>query len=190
MAQQALFVAQVLVGDVPEESEGVFEQVGVPLFPTHDEIAVDCSCPGQNRDCQYAGAVLNALAEAFADDPFLLFKLRGCAKEPFLAQLKARRDEKAPEAGEDAGAQRDETLELEPVDVDLERFWAFGGGLGDFDVTIQAPSVETALLKRLGPPPFVRRPAAFKGTLSLVYASVTRRAQALAFEEHDAEDLA
>jgi uncharacterized Zn finger protein len=184
MAQQALFAAQILVGDLPPESEEVFERAGVSLFPRGQAIDVDCSCFRRDRACEYGGAVLYALAEAFARDPFLLFALRGCPRERFVARLKARREAQVPppaETREAPGA----TPPVEPVAGSPERFWALGAGLGDFEVAIHPPSVETALLKRLGPPPFVRRPAAFKGTLSLVYAAVTRRAQELAFGESE-----
>ena len=74
------------------------------------------------------------------------------------------------------------------LDADLAHFWEPCENLGAFRVTIAPPPVETALLKRLGPPPFSRRPEAFIGALTLAYASVTRRALALAFGEDQLAD--
>ena len=73
--------------------------------------------------------------------------------------------------------------QVEPLEASLSHFWEIRGNLGGFRVAIGPPPVETALLKRLGPPSFSRRPEAFIGALTLAYATVTDRALALAFGE-------
>jgi len=181
MAQQAIFAAQLLAGDMPPEIEEAFQAAGVSLFPSSYEINMSCSCPDWAVPCKHIAAVYYLLGEEFDRDPFLLFTLRGRTQEQVMAALRARR---AAGASPVATLQEEEPApRAEPLEADLSRFWEPKENLGDFRVTIEPPPVKTALLKRLGPPPFSRRPKAFVGVLNLVYTAVTEQALALAFGE-------
>ena len=184
LAEQALFAARLLDGEMPPEIEQAFGAMGISLFPTSDDVAMGCSCPDWAVPCKHIAAVYYLLAEEFDRDPFLLMTLRGRTRDQVMAALRARRAAAAPLV-EEAEEEGEEDLEpaTEPLDARLSRFWELRNGLGGFRVTIAPPPVETALLKRLGPPPFSRRPEAFVGVLTLVYAAVTDRALALAFGE-------
>ena len=182
MAEQAIFAAQLLAGEMPPDIEQAFHTSGVSLFPTSHDIAMSCSCPDWAVPCKHVAAVYYLLGEEFDQDPFLLFKLRGCTREHLIAALRARRASDALPA-EEATPERQAETSREPLDAELTHFWEPRASLGDFHVTIASPSVETALLKRLGPPPFSQRPKAFVGALTLLYAAVTERALALAFGE-------
>ena len=185
MAQQAIFAAQLLAGEMPPEIEEAFQAAGVSLFPASNDIVMSCSCPDWAVPCKHIAAVYYLLGEEFDRDPFLLFTLRGRTREQVIAALRARRAASAPPVEE---AVQEEELEsqAEPLETHLPHFWELQESLGGFHVTITPPPVETALLKRLGPPSFSRRPEAFIGTLTLVYGAVTSRALALAFGEDQA----
>ena len=46
MAEQAIFVAKLLAGEMPQNIEEAFEAAKVPLFPQSSrELETDCSCP-------------------------------------------------------------------------------------------------------------------------------------------------
>ena len=182
MAQQALFAAQLLAGEMPLEIEEAFQAAGVSLFPTSRDIGMSCSCPDWAVPCKHIAAVYYLLGEEFDRDPFLLFTLRGRTREQVMEALRARRAAGALPVGE-AVQEEEPEVQVELLETDLSRFWEPRGSLAGFRVTIAPPSVETALLKRLGPPSFSRRPEAFVGALALVYAAVTDRALALAFGE-------
>ncbi len=182
MAGQALFAAQLLAGEMPPEIEQAFQAAGVSLFPTSDDIAMSCSCPDWAVPCKHIAAVYYLLGEEFDRDPFLLFTLRGRTREQVMEALRARRAASAPPA-EEAALEEAPEPQAEPLEADLSRFWELRGSVGGLRVTIAPPPVETALLKRLGPPPFSRRPEAFISALTLAYAAVTDRALALAFGE-------
>ena len=184
MAGQALFAAQLLAGEMPPEIEEAFEAAGVSLFPTSDDVGMSCSCPDWAVPCKHIAAVYYLLGEEFDRDPFLLFTLRGRTREQVMEALRARRAAAAPLVEEAAPGEEPEP-QAEPLEETLPRFWELRRGLGGFRVTIAPPPVETALLKRLGPPPFSRRPEAFVGVLTLAYATVTERALALAFGEEE-----
>jgi uncharacterized Zn finger protein len=186
MSRQALFAAQLLAGEMPPEIERAFHAAGVSLFPTSHDVAMNCSCPDWVAPCKHIAAVFYLLGEEFDRDPFLLFKLRGCTREHVMTALRARRAADAPPA--DEVIHQEPEIQAEPLEDALSRFWEPQKDVGGFRVTIAPPPVETALLKRLGPPPFSRRPEAFIGTLTLVYATVTDRALVLAFGEDQSVD--
>jgi len=182
MAEQALFAARLLAGEMPPEIEQAFQAAGVSLFPTSDDVAMRCSCPDWAVPCKHIAAVYYLLGEEFDRDPFLLFTLRGRTRDQVMAALRTRRAASAPLVEEVVPEDAPEP-QVAPLETDLSRFWDLQDGLGGFRVTVAPPPVETALLKRLGPPPFSRRPEAFVGALTLAYAAVTDRALALAFGE-------
>mgnify|MGYP000679506972 CR=1 FL=1 len=191
IAQQALFAAQLFSGEMPPEIEQAIRSAGVSLFPTSMDIDMQCSCPDWAVPCKHIAAVYYLLAEEFDRDPFLLFKLRGCTREHLMTALRARRAAGASDEDEN-WAEEDLEEEIVPLEDSLAHFWEpqedSERSAEDFYVTIAPPSVETALLKRLGPPPFSRRPEAFVGVLALAYATVTERALKLAFGEDREEN--
>jgi uncharacterized Zn finger protein len=182
MAQQALFSAQLLAGEMPPEIEQAFQAADVSLFPTSHDIAMHCSCPDWAVPCKHIAAVYYLLGEEFDRDPFLLFTLRGRTREQVMEALRSRRAAGAPLV-EQAAPEEEPEPRAEPLDARLSRFWELQDSLGGFRVTVTPPAVETALLKRLGPPSFSRRPQAFIGALALAYAAVADRALTLAFGE-------
>ncbi len=92
MAEQAIFVAKLLAGEMPQNIEEAFEAAKVPLFPKSSrELETDCSCPDWANPCKHIAAVYYLLAEQFDDDPFLIFKLRGKSKEQLINELREKR---------------------------------------------------------------------------------------------------
>jgi uncharacterized Zn finger protein len=103
MASNAAFVAPLLAGDMPHEIETVFAGSSGSLFPASTaDLDAACSCPDWENPCKHIAAVFFLLAEAFDDDPFLIFAWRGRNKEELLAGLRARRRRAGPIDG-DAG---------------------------------------------------------------------------------------
>ena len=88
MHQQAIFVAQLLNGEMPKEINTLFRASGKSLFPinSHD-IDSDCGCEDWANPCKHVAATHYVLGEALDTDPFLLFELRGRTKEQVLAAL-------------------------------------------------------------------------------------------------------
>ncbi len=75
MAEQAIFVAKLLAGEMPQNIEEAFAAAKVPLFPKSSrELETDCSCPDWANPCKHIAAVYYLLAEQFDDDPFLMKK--------------------------------------------------------------------------------------------------------------------
>jgi uncharacterized Zn finger protein len=92
MASRAAFVAPLLAGEMPREIEEAFDGSSGNLFAdTAGDLETACSCPDWENPCKHIAAVFFLLAEAFDDDPFLIFAWRGRTKEELLEGLRARR---------------------------------------------------------------------------------------------------
>ncbi len=182
LAEQALYAAQLLAGEMPPEIEQVFGTAEASLFPRAHDLRMACSCPDLAVPCKHIAAVCYLLAEELDRDPFLLFALRGRTREQVMQALQERRAARGT-AAEPAPAVA-EALPLaraEDAEPDLTQFWQRDEEVPGVSIRLERPPVDTVLLKRLGPPSFVRRPEAFIGVLSLLYGAVTDRALELAF---------
>lgn len=148
MAEQALFSAKLLAGEMPQEIEQAFEQAGVQLFPSSAaELINSCSCPDPVTPCKHIAAVYYLTGERFDEDPFLFFELRGRGRDQVIKALRARRADDAP-----AVAAPD--LEQGPKLADLlEHFYEPSGDLSAIEARIAAPTINGAILRRYGPPP-------------------------------------
>ncbi len=105
LADSAWYSAKLLAGEMPEDIEEVFGQVGLALFPASSaELAMECSCPDWQVPCKHIAAVFYLLAEAFDDDPFAILAWRGRDREELLANLHVLRAAMSSAAGPGAEA--------------------------------------------------------------------------------------
>jgi uncharacterized Zn finger protein len=187
LAGQALFAAQLLAGEMPQEIDAVFAAAGSSLFPTTEgELETNCSCPDWANPCKHVAAMHYILGEQIDEDPFLLFRLRGRNQEQVLAALRSRRSDDSPlddEPQVTGGAES-----APPLDADLDQFWRLGGAPGSGDVepihiAIKPPAMPTPLLKRLGQPPFLDDN--LEQLLGPAYRAMQQGALAAAYEESD-----
>jgi uncharacterized Zn finger protein len=92
MAGRAAFAARLLAGEMPHDIEETFAAAGVSLFPASPRnLASSCSCPDWSNPCKHVAAVYYLLAEAFDDDPFLIFAWRGRTRSELLGRLRRAR---------------------------------------------------------------------------------------------------
>jgi uncharacterized Zn finger protein len=182
LAEQAIFTAQLLAGEMPQEIEEAFAQAGVSLFPEKKtELITECSCPDWANPCKHVAAVHYILGEQFDEDPFMLFRLRGRTQEQILEALRARR-------AEAAGA-TDETEEEEvvtPLNETLDHFWEMSPPLTHYRTNIKTPVTEFPILKRLGQPSFVSEDLIKQ--LGPAYQAITDQAITIAFDEASVEE--
>ncbi len=187
LAGQALYAAQLLNGEMPDDIERIFDQVKVPLFPsTRGDLGSECSCPDWANPCKHIAAVYYLLGERFDTDPFLLFTLRGRTKEQVAAELRQRRAGSAASAEALTPYAPDaiEAVAVAPLADSLDGYWGNSRALEGFAVRIAEPPVALALLKRVGLPSFVD-PDHFRAQLERTYPAITGRALAVAFAERD-----
>ena len=186
LAGRALFAAQLLAGEMPQEIDQVFAAAGCSLFPkTRDDLQTSCSCPDSANPCKHVAAAHYILGEQIDEDPFLLFRLRGRDQEQVLSALRTRRSnvrvtEEQAEYTEYTAAE-----DAPPLDGDLDHFWRTGGAgesaAAPIPINIKPPGTPMPLLKRLGQPPFLEEN--LERTLEGAYRALQQAALAAAFEE-------
>ncbi len=113
LSQKALYSAQLLAGEMPDDIERVFTSNGLSLFPfTLADVNSKCSCPDPKNPCKHIAAVYYQLGDFFREDPFVLFQLRGRTKGQILEALRQHRQQ--------AMNQADTTVETEIEETELE----------------------------------------------------------------------
>jgi uncharacterized Zn finger protein len=168
IAEQAIFAAKLLAGEMPQTIEEAFAAAHVPLFPrSAADLDTDCSCPDYANPCKHIAAVHYLLGERFDEDPFLLFELRGRTKEQVITELSARRAESAGATGEEAPLPE----QAPPLAELLANFDEPGAELAELAPHIAAPELEAAILRRYGDPP-----AGVGDELRAAYSAVTQQA--------------
>ena len=179
LAERAIFTAQLLAGEMPQEIEEAFAAAGVSLFPDkQQELMTDCSCPDYANPCKHVAATHYILGEQFDEDPFLLFRLRGRSQEQIMTALRARRAADAPMLAEEREAYVvDEPAK--PLEESLDTFWSAGQPLTGFPTNIQPPATPMPVLKRLGQPGFLEENLI--NLLRAAYTAITEQAVAAVY---------
>ena len=184
LAEQAIFTAQLLAGEMPQDIEQAFENAQVSLLPSRrSDLKTDCSCPDYANPCKHVAATHYILGERFDEDPFLIFRLRGRTQEQVMAALRQRR------AGE-ALTSEEETEEPEavtPLEQQIDHFFESPIPLEGFSVSIHPPAIEMPLLKRLGEAGFVPPPG-LESLLCEAYQAISKKAIEVAYQESDGEE--
>jgi uncharacterized Zn finger protein len=152
LAEQALYSAKLLSGEMPSDVEDVFAGLGLSLFPASGrELSMECSCPDWAVPCKHIAATFYVLAESFDADPFLIFAWRGREKDELLTQLRALRGAGVREEPAASTATWAAGLEDVPLVDCLAVFW----GTGEPAVPASAPiagAVPDLVLRQLDRP--------------------------------------
>ena len=183
LSEQAIFTAQLLAGEMPQDIEQAFERAKVSLFPsTRRDLKTDCSCPDPANPCKHIAATHYILGERFDEDPFLIFRLRGRTQEQVIQDLRKRRagnDETVEEEAEEAEV-------IIPLEEQIDNFWDVRAPLEGFSLSIHPSAIEMPLLKRLGEANFVPEPG-IQSWLHAAYQAVSRKAIQTAFKDTNEE---
>lgn len=170
---QALFVAKLLAGGMPEDIEEVFQAAGLSLFPGKSkDLRTECSCPDWSNPCKHIAAVYYLLGEEFDRDPYLIFRLRGMERQELIRLIggAAPGREKAIRK---TVIQAQAESEGEPLSVPLphatDAFWGKDDPRGDVPGEVRIPPVTAALLRRLGSFPFWRGEEGFADAMEGIY---------------------
>jgi uncharacterized Zn finger protein len=160
MSAQAIFAAKLLAGDMPQDIEEAFTAAEATLFPaSRGDLHTSCSCPDYANPCKHVAAVYYLLGEQFDVDPFLIFRLRGKAKDEIVAMLRARRSAPPAEGSSSAALQQPIAAPVVqepdvPLQDCLDYYWEAAASLDETQIAIERPTVDAAPVKRLGQPGF------------------------------------
>lgn len=158
LLEKPIFAARLLGNEMPPDIELVFEDEGLSLFPKNQQsLRTNCSCPDWSNPCKHIAAVFYIMAEAFDNDPFLIFKLKGMDKDKLIKQL----------TGKDSDYKK-QKLMPEPLPEEAPGFW--GQDLNfDFNINIGLPGLHAAIPKRLGLLSFWRSEKKFVPLMEKLY---------------------
>ena len=191
LSEKAIYSAQLLAGEMPDNIEEVFIANGLNLFPfALADIHSRCSCPDKANPCKHIGAVYYDLADRFSEDPFVLFQLRGRTKEQIseaLRQLrgkgvKNRRDTPSvSKRRSDDGKKTAPKKQMAKTPLTLAGFWDYDEPLESSLVAI-APSPDSKnILELLGNLPLPATEAAMvQQYLEIAYRETGQQAIATA----------
>ncbi|HUY65385.1 MAG TPA: SWIM zinc finger family protein [Acidimicrobiales bacterium] len=197
MASSAVFAARLLAGEMPEEIEDAFADSSTSLFPASaNELDSACSCPDWENPCKHIAAVYYLLAEAFDDDPFLIFAWRGRTKEELLTSLRARRRRSAPDKGSEPPGPPDEaatapfgwpSADPDPGAVGRPArsmsLWGVDADLAAFETRPRLAVAPDLVLRQLDPAPLGTEGPRMTEELRALYEAITAGASALALDE-------
>ena len=169
LGRQALFAAKLLAGEMPQDIEPIFLEVGLSLFPARRvDLTTQCSCPDSSNPCKHIAATYYLLGEEFDRDPFLIFALRGLGRDALMARL-----EKTAPQGETGAAVPGPSEALSP---ECATFWE--GGMAQLSEpfgVVEVPREPSVLPRRLGGFPFWRGQLPFLDTMNAIYTSASPR---------------
>ncbi|MGB5961186.1 MAG: SWIM zinc finger family protein [Coleofasciculaceae cyanobacterium] len=153
MAEQAVYSAYLLAGEMPHDIEKVFTANGLSLFPfTLADIRSKCSCPDPQNPCKHIGAVYYQLGDRFSEDPFVLFQLRGRTKAQILDDLRRLRStgDVVPESHQESTTAQTQVKKEKVTPLNIEQFWQYSEALDSSLVVIVPPPDNRSVLDVLG----------------------------------------
>ena len=187
MAAQALPLAKLLAGEMPQDIEELFDSCKLTLFPrSASELTATCTCPDGVNPCKHIAAAYYILAERFDEDPFLLFTWRGRDQDELVESLRKRRvpaGRGAKTSTTSAGACTVPEPSASPSTTMLDSFWSCGPELDAFHVSPLAGEAPDALLRQLGPAPVEVGDRNLTELLAGVYARLAQAAERRALAE-------
>ncbi len=184
LSDKAVYVAQLLAGDMPQDIEEVFNEAGVSLFPNRtSDLQTKCTCPDKVTPCKHVAATHYILGDRFDEDPFLLFRMRGKSQDQIMQALRQRRgadiDLAALHGESPTWQNQPEVLRFPET---LESFWETGSSLKEVNVQVRMPNIPQPLLKRLGEPE-VASQLTLQGQLEESYNAISQFAIMIAFAD-------
>ena len=114
-------LVDLLSGKPPERVMEIVSRPEKGLFPSRDEISLDCSCPDWAEMCKHAAAAMYGVGVRLDEDPEQLFRLRAVSADDLVGTAIAA----APAAEGDALAADDLSalfgveIEAEPPPADI-----------------------------------------------------------------------
>jgi uncharacterized Zn finger protein len=186
MAAQALPLATLLAGEMPQDIEELFASCKLTLFPrTKRELTASCTCPDWENPCKHIAAAYYVLAERFDEDPFLIFAWRGLERDELLERLRARRGAESHGSSRSARSAKPPPTAGSgaPLSAQLESFWSSGRELEALEVSPLASEAPDALLRQLGPAPVETNGRNLAELLAPHYATLAQAAERRALDE-------
>jgi uncharacterized Zn finger protein len=205
----ALFQQQLAGAPVIEprvafpENDPAFQDLCTLLLPAnHRALRASCSCcpTASVQNCPALQTVYRQLGAMLDEEPVLLLRLRGREWQQVVQTLQKRRSSEygpptaPPGAAPRLVAQAESTAGREAVvDGDalanqLSNFWGSRKQMESVQHHIVSPTVDLAILRRLGPLPDELGDPVVDQQLAMLYRAISREAEALAYDLESGSD--
>ena len=156
LADNAIFMAKLLIGEIPEEIDDIFHKAGISLFPkSYGSFQVYCTCDEAGDFCKHVAAVAYEFKAKLQEDPLSLLCLRGMDKKELFEALRERRSILVEEYNDRAKefAKEEKPHEL-TQNNSIENFWIGGMNKDIPTIRINSPETGDLIFNRLGEPDF------------------------------------
>lgn len=184
MGDHSRYAAKLLAGELPPSIEELFAPQGVHLHPSAPgELRVSCTCDRGRSEpgawCKHVACAALVTADRLAENPWIIFTLRGIDREEILEHLRHARltpassDGSAPVYSPHVAAL--DALAKTPLEASLGHFWEPAGPIEHLNLTPEPPPVSHPLLRRLGQSPFEQSRFPLVGLLATCYDVVSGR---------------
>ena len=182
LSSQALFIAMLLAGYIPEEIETAFSKADIKICPDSIE-QVSAFIDGSQTSAKDERiiAVLLQFCNKVLDDPFTLFLIHGKGRDEVLHELRKRRQHKvknSKDRKQSLAYHQAHYSEAPPISTLLDNFWGAKEELKKLNFNIKADELPAAILKWLDPIPLGGLEEDAEFLFEEAYEHVTRRAQA------------
>lgn len=185
LGSNAALVARLLMNEMPDNIDQAFAGMQLPLLPRSrgDFTLTECSCPDYANPCKHIAGVYYRLANQLDRDPFLLFELRGLARERLHRALSTTPLGKALISLADdpsADIQADESFFTRPAPAttapDYRAFW-HGKRRLPGEIAPAAPAALPGILAKKGGdfPPFWDKETSFLAVMEELYSRVRQK---------------
>lgn len=176
MADEAVYAAKLLAGELPPAVPALFTSLDLELLPPIESVEIECNC-SHKGPCKHAAAIWYLLTERVDDAPLLIFTLRGLPSDELLERLvRARAILSHGQAAAHADPMVAEAqLAVPPLEQCLDTFWRPGPQLAELQHMPPPQHAPHALLRRLGPSPLGGK-FPLVGLLASVYDTVSQAA--------------
>lgn len=197
------------IDEVFHDPGAFFTELSGLLLPgSQDEIETECTCcPPGTTACPACEMVYRQVGAMLNEEPILLLRLRGREWQALQQAIQARSTAdylgalpatNVPSNGTGkaggmdqpaaaAGAAAQEENSSEPLEQAVDHFWGSRKTLDSLHYHITSPSIDLALLRRLGPLPASLDDDDLYQEIAKIYRHVTGEAQALAYSSDPAE---
>lgn len=184
LGARAGMITRLLLNEMPESIETVFEELDLHLLPTHrGDFSNHCSCPDYANPCKHIAGVYYLLAARLDKDPLLMFELRGLSRQKLReALLKTPLGHALAESLAD-----EEALDLDPVtdyytrpqrtqgqEISYSDYWGEGTALPP-EPPPASTGLPAILIRKAGDyPPFWNQDRSFVETMTEFYERVRK----------------
>ncbi len=131
--------------------------------------------------CKHVNCVMALVGERLAEQPFLIFELRGMGQEDLLERIRQLRIASGATRGGLAPVVRPHVADVpegigQELEAAPERFWQMGPEVDELDLPVDRPELAHPLLRRLGASPFPKARFPLVGLLATCYEVISEAA--------------